>query len=290
MARLEQGRLPLPDNEPKVVRTSDEALLLSWRMIGEMSTRLRIGDHSLARRYSDLFIALTQSLADKNPAMGRLNTGFSEAAEESSRYDVRQAARAAFRERPFSGMKTLEIGGPFGQVLHGLGAESWCVDPDIEGESESAGENWRYVPAVRSDKYHPVAARLSMSNWDQVLEPESFDVTFSNHVLSENSGVTSDWLWQVKKEFDPVWNFRAYNQAWMRACNEHAAEEAEGRKDLFTIAAKATKPDGIVIHGGGAVDELLPLSSENGLILKQKRFGHMDGAIIQPVFVFQKTA
>jgi hypothetical protein len=259
-------------------------------MLGEMSMRLRIGDHSLERRYSDLFIALTQSLAAKNPAMSRLNARFSEAVEESSRYDARQAVRAAFREQPFSGMKTLEIGGPFGQVLHSLGAESWCVDPDIEGESEYSGENWRYVPSARPDEYHPVAARLTASQWDQILEPESFDVTFSNHVLSENSGVTSDWLWQVKREFDPVWSFSAYNEAWMRACNERAAEEAEGRKDLFTIAAKATKSDGIVIHAGDAVEELLPLASENGLTLKQKRFVHMDGVIIQPVFVFRKTA
>lgn len=290
MTKLEQTRLPLPDDEPKVVRTPDGALRLSWFTIDELGSILGIDNYSLCRDYVDLFIALTQASAGKNPAMRELYNRFSQASEESSRYEARAVARAALRTQPFAGMRTLEIGGSFGQVLHGLGAESWCVDPDIEGESEYTGENWRYVPSVRPDQYHPVVARLSASHWDQILKPESFDVTFSNHVLSENSGVTSDWRWQVKKKFDPIWRFTAYEEARNRAYEEHAAEEAEGRKDLFAIAAKATKPEGVVVHGGGAIEELLPLAPENGLSLKQKRVAHVDGVTVMPVYVFQKAA
>lgn len=218
--------------------------------------------------YPDIFISILAHLTSTASAMEELRKFVFELGTLNE--NVSSFTRRLQDNLPMAGLKVLEIGGPFGQVLHTLGAEVTCIDPDIEAMSEWHETNWKYDPRSRSHTYHPIPVRLNLDNWQSYLQPDNYDVSFSRWVLSQHSGTSSNWRWQIKQmslERGSREHLEAYNQA--ASANESAEKQA--RRDLFTISALVTKKGGLVLHQGDRVEEVVLLSASVNLDLLEKR-------------------
>src|SRR3989344_3149995 len=260
----------VPGNKDKADRYS--------LLIIDLAAAIAAVRHLNMWRYGALLDTLLDHLSETH---GKL----SEMRETFCAYDKRinsGAAENLAAAQPFSGLAILEIGGPFGQLLHGLGAESWGVDPDITGGSEFWGEaSWEYSPTERADAYHPVPVRLTDDNYNDVIGERQFDLEFSRWVLAQGSGTSGDW----RRRATRLWIEREYDE-YHRFVTEKDPAEAKARRELFTISGKLTKPGGFVIHEGESAGEFGDLLPELGLSLLSCRQYHMHGAM--PIYVFQK--
>lgn len=239
----------------------------AWYVVREIQKIVGVQNHYLTRKYPDIFWAVIDTLASCSDLVTNMQALMGEIKSPREALDgAPEIASRALKDLPLKGRKMLEIGGPFGRVLHALGADAWCVDPDIDKWSEyHRGVNWYYRPAVRPECYHPISARLAEQNWQDYLAPEAFDVVFTNMVLDESSGTSSNWRWRLQEEYPIEASPMAHIAAFRRVAQEVRGREAEARKALFTICAEAVGSGGAVIHQGGAVEELIPLSSDLGL-------------------------
>lgn len=261
----------------------------AWFSLGRITRLAEVKDPFLHRDYPDIFIAMIDYLEAGNPQVKSLQELFKALKDKDEAYrKSQQIANQALESLPFQGLSVLEIGGSFGQALHALGAEAWCIDPDIEGENEWREEDMKYNPRERREFYHPVAQRLNTQNWRQFLEPEQFDVTFSRMVLCHNSGTSSDWRRKVRQAHPIEKDYGVHMDAYCAAVAENKAAEEKARQELFVLSGHATKAGGFVIHQSDAIEELLPLCEEAGLVLMEKRQTYIPDVPSLPTYIFRK--
>lgn len=235
-------------------------------------------------QYAGLLLTLLEN-RDDNPKLKSLRVAIESASSQGP------VAEQALEDLPFSGMRILEIGGPFGQVLHGLGAETWCVDPDIHSKSEFQKVDWNYSPVRRVNLYHPVPNRINLANWRDLVGEGGFDVVYSRQVLSINSGTSSDWR---KHLLDYSHGYQEAQDEWRRVTSANNGAEAQARKDIFKVSGLVVREGGLVIHEGDALSEAEESAAEVGLLLTQRRIDRLfDSHTMKPFFgcelhVFEK--
>ncbi|TSC90371.1 MAG: hypothetical protein G01um10145_43 [Microgenomates group bacterium Gr01-1014_5] len=234
--------------------------------------------------YTGIFLALLEN-SDNNPQLRNLRGQIETAPNPST------VAQEALTCLPFDGIRIMEIGGPFGQILHAMGAEVWCVDPDIEGESGWQKLNWTYSPTSRAHLYHAVPHRITFVNWETLIRERNFDAIYSSDVLSTNSGASSDWRKHLP---DFSGDYHEAQAEWVRVTTKNKSLEALARKEIFLVSALASKKGGLVMHKGDALAEIRPIAPEAGLDLIEKRFDYLfDSQTRQPydgaeLLVFRK--
>ena len=215
--------------------------------------------------YTGLFLTLLEN-SDDNPRLKNLRDQI-----EGTR-DSKSVAATSLASLPFEGVKVMEIGGPFGQVLHTLGAEVWCVDPDIEGKSEFQKMDWNYSPSNRNETYHPIPQRLTLANWQNLVGDQQFDVAYSRLVLSIDSGTSGDWRKHLP---DYSHGYHEAQAEYERIIAEKREAEEQARRDIFVISAMATKDRGLVMHEGDTLAEVKPLAPGVRLEFKERRLDYL---------------
>lgn len=258
-------------------------------------------DWEVPRNYPDTLLAIVKYLPETTATQSLRSFVLEAQDTKGSMAHAREAVSNLLATLPLEGTKILEIGGPFGQVLHAMGAEVFCVDPDIEGMSYVHKVSWKYTPTKRNELYHPVAVRLTATNWQEFIAPGQFDFVYSRWVLSKNSGSSSDWIRQWDRDYPAnrdqytmYWTdaYTRRREAYHRVVKENEPAEIQARADLFAISAAVTKKGGFILHQGDAIEELIPLSMSNELDYVETRYS--GGRTIDPswwecpVYVFRK--
>lgn len=122
--------------------------------------------------------------------------------------------------QPMRGMNVLEIGGPFVQVFHLLGArEAVAIDPLIN--------RWPYEP--QTEGYLAILKRFDPDSPPKILKEKSFDLVLSRQLLAYGSGFISP-LESSQKETLLIKNF-------LHGC------------------ASFTKQGGLNIHNGDLIEK-----------------------------------
>lgn len=237
--------------------------------------------YNLSADYADILIAILNHSDLDHESFQKLKRFVLEDSVQSPNKKYREEVLSELLpQTPFQGLTIIEIGGPFGQILHALGAEVWCIDPDINGKSDRQRVNWNYSPKARAEQYHPVAVRLTANNWQEYVSSGQFNITYSHDVLSTNSGTSSDWRKRWHRKYEAVKSqgilekmelYRQRDEEYRQLAAERKGPEAQARKDLFIISANVTKTDGLVLHQGDAIETLLPLAQNVSLAFKGKR-------------------
>lgn len=108
---------------------------------------------------------------------------------------AKEIAQALTRLQPFKGMRVLEIGGPFAQVLHLLGAtEAVCIDPRIR--------KWPYKPP--REGYREIPARFDLDNFESQIGGKDFDLVLSRQLLGFGSRLEAS---RTRREFSTLDEF-----------------------------------------------------------------------------------
>ncbi|PJE69244.1 hypothetical protein COU96_00810 [Candidatus Shapirobacteria bacterium CG10_big_fil_rev_8_21_14_0_10_38_14] len=124
--------------------------------------------------------------------------------------------------QPFKGLKVLEIGGPFAQTLHFLGAKkAVCIDPQID--------KWPYKP--KKAGYKAISERFDPKDYKEQIGEENFDLVFSRQLLAAFSGLETSKL------------------------REKFSSDDKLSQVFLTAFAQLTRPGGLSIHNGDLVEQ-----------------------------------
>ncbi len=137
-------------------------------------------------------------------------------------------ARELVQARPFAGQRVLEIGGPFAQLLHVLGADSvTCVDPQIG--------TWPYNP--ERSGYQTISDIWDFREPFDLFEDPSFTLTISSRLLSMGSRLYP--AYGKKGDLGDVWSSGEVFQGFLDGCA--LLTERDGL--TFHVADKGLIPD-----------------------------------------------
>lgn len=287
----QEYRKPINLYWQEIAKKRQNASHNSWFFLSNLLCDVKLThNYHLYRAYSDLFLAILDFLPEGSNSLEKFRSKIVQEKDKPIDFeDFPQISQQALAQQPLKGIQTLEIGGPFGQLLHALGAEVYCIDPDIEGESEFRDVNWRYVPDFRKDLYHPIPERITKNNWQHLITPETFNLTYSCNVLSQDSGTSSDWRWYIERNFPSSRDIRVHLEEYRRVAKINEEAESLARNDIFEISAQATKPGGLLIHQGDAIEQLLPLSDQIGLEFIEERYTFIPNWSAAPLYIFKKV-
>lgn len=268
----EKLKRALEDGFISVEFPDSQTYLLYQGLIHGLQIELGVGYET--RMYTPVFVALVDAMDLQETLYPYLS--LSPYSTESQIY----MARLAIAKAPLKGKRFLEIGGPFGVIIAGLGATVWGVDPDFGQEiSEFTQVDWRYDPARKPWDYTPIPQRLTADNWGRLLPgAEFFDACYTLSVLSINSGTSGDWRRGAAER----------GIEYREAGRRFAQQEAVFRRDLFQIVAQVTRLGGYVVHEGDAVIHLLQFASSANLDLLQVRCTENHYTRETYTYIFQK--
>lgn len=134
--------------------------------------------------------------------------------------------------KPLEGKRVLEIGGPFVQALHLLGAkEAVCID---------SASKWPYSP--ERGGYKRIFDRLDFTDPQELVRGE-FDLVLTREVLSRSSQLTSRTLTSGKEIWTEEFKYGG-RRGW---------SEEEAIQGMLRACAQLTKKGGLNIHAGDIV-------------------------------------
>jgi len=226
MSEAQGEKFILPKEDPKRLEENWRRGL--WYLIGELANFINRKPDICYQLYYDFFGAtmdyfnLWQNSEELQKMKSRIFTGGAVLQNEAA-----GITPELVRLQPMKGMKVLEIGGPFAQVFHLLGAEeAMAIDPFIE--------KWPYSP--KRDGYLAIPKRFDPNNPPKAIKEKLFDLVFSRQVLAMGSGFVD--LREISDE--RVLNF-------------------------FSACGKLTKSGGLNIHNGDLIEERYRGEEESGL-------------------------